>query len=204
VIQAVSLAPGEESLLVGAAGRSESAARMHGSKLVHRAVFGGRVIVAALALALFGLAGALFAPPLFLQWHPFIVYTGSMEPAIPRGSVVMVQPATYEQLTPGDVITFSVPQKPGLHVTHRIVKIERNADKGGWEVTTKGDANPAPDIWTVSGTQTVGRVVYSIPVAGFILVWLSTPAVKMGAMGAILALIAARMAVAYFVGSRQK
>jgi signal peptidase I len=203
MIQAIALAPGEDTL-AGAARPSARPAKPGEARGLQRVIFGGRVVVATLALALFGLAAALFGPPLALQWHPFIVYTGSMEPAITRGSVVMVQPVTFDQLSTGDVITFAVPQNPGLPVTHRIVSVEHTPDGAGWQVTTKGDANPAPDIWTVSDTQSVGRVVYSIPVAGFALVWLSMPVVKLAAMAAILLLVVARMAVAYVQGAKQK
>jgi len=62
---------------------------------------------------------------------------GSMEPSLPRGSIVFVQPS--EDLKVGDIITF---QEPGTSkiVTHRLIGFEDNGSLQTW-----GDANPSPD-----------------------------------------------------------
>jgi len=62
---------------------------------------------------------------------------GSMEPSLPRGSIVFVQPS--EDLEIGDIITF---QEPGTSkiVTHRLIGFEDNGSLQTW-----GDANPSPD-----------------------------------------------------------
>src|SRR3990167_3351690 len=63
-----------------------------------------------------------------------IVKSGSMEPAIPTGSVVMVRPSVSYAV--GDVITFGKDTKTDIPTTHRIVAM--NADN---TFTVKGDAN---------------------------------------------------------------
>lgn len=89
---------------------------------------------------------------------PYIVASGSMEPAIHTGSLVFsanrkVQPEI------GDVITY---QKDEAFVTHRIVRIEENG------YITKGDANDQEDFFTVSPSQVVGKVLFSVPFFGYL------------------------------------
>jgi signal peptidase I len=70
-----------------------------------------------------------------------IVKSGSMEPAIHTGSVVVVKPeASYKQ---GDVITFGKDTKTQVPTTHRIV--DTQVKSGIMHYITKGDANNAPD-----------------------------------------------------------
>ncbi len=162
----------------------------------------GQILTATFSATLVALAVAVLAP-IFAGWHPFIVFTGSMEPNIHIGSVVVVQPVGFENLQPGDVITFSVPQNPGMPVTHRVVKIERSLDTGKWVVTTKGDANPESDIWTVGQEQAVGRVVYAVPLVGRLLVAIASPSVRNVALAAIAVLILIRLVASRFTGTER-
>ena len=61
----------------------------------------------------------------------FVVLTGSMEPALPAGSVVFIRPS--DSYRTGDVISFK--NSSGMTVTHRIV-----ASSNGF-IRTAGDAN---------------------------------------------------------------
>ncbi len=92
-----------------------------------------------------------------------VVQSGSMEPNIHTGSVVVVKPeASYQE---GDVITFKSRGGKFDSITHRIVKI---GDSGTGKVfTTKGDANNANDTDTVSSDQIIGKVLFSIPYFGY-------------------------------------
>lgn len=95
--------------------------------------------------------------------RPYVVLSGSMEPSVPTGSVVVVQPNTSGYGV-GEVITFS--QKSGKDaVTHRINTID-NVD-GVISYTTKGDANNQVDNSTVAKDQVVGKVIWTIPYLGF-------------------------------------
>lgn len=94
-----------------------------------------------------------------------IVKSGSMEPAIKTGSVVFIRATgDYKE---GDVITFRVHGNP-VPTTHRIVKIG-NAPDGTPFYTTKGDANEEDDLETVSATSVIGKVLFTIPLLGFVL-----------------------------------
>ncbi|MBE5738810.1 MAG: signal peptidase I [Clostridiales bacterium] len=53
-----------------------------------------------------------------LGYKFMIVSSGSMEPKLPVGSLVMVTPTDYEDLELGDIVTMN---KGGVYLTHRIV-----------------------------------------------------------------------------------
>jgi signal peptidase I len=119
-------------------------------------------------------------PELF-GWQLYAVETGSMEPAIPVGSVVAVRPVRADELHVGDVITFSDRTQPDIRVTHRIVALERNGDQQA--ATTKGDANNTTDSWSVPLNDNVARVEAHVPYAGYVMYWLGSPSVKLAALG---------------------
>ena len=64
--------------------------------------------------------------PAVLGYARYVIESGSMEPAIPKGSVVYSKPPPAEALKVGEVISYEPP--PEFHidsvVTHRIFKIE--------------------------------------------------------------------------------
>jgi len=113
-------------------------------------------------------------PPFKNYYHSRTVLTGSMEPQIPKGSVVINQWADQKNLKVGDVITYQHPaDKKIVYITHRIVKI----DKTGllWRFETKGDANPAPDFGLVTQAGTEGEVILMIPLIGYLIEFFKTP-----------------------------
>jgi signal peptidase I len=95
----------------------------------------------------------------------YTVLSGSMEPSIKTGSVVVTRPElSYRE---GDVITFmsSGNPNPKNSVTHRISAV---AQEEGREVfVTKGDANNTPDGGFVTSSQVLGKVNISIPYLGY-------------------------------------
>jgi signal peptidase I len=91
------------------------------------------------------------------------VLSGSMEPSIKTGSVVVVKPASDYKID--EVITFGQVSKTKIPTTHRIqdIKIE-----GGQPVyITKGDANNAADASEVQKKNVIGKVLFSVPWAGY-------------------------------------
>ena len=102
----------------------------------------------------------------------YVVLSGSMEPAIKVGSIVVVSEATSGSIEEGDIITYKdsswTQENPSL-TTHRVVNIETEQSKAYFE--TKGDANEDPDPSLVSENRVVGRVMFSIPFIGYILSW---------------------------------
>lgn len=93
------------------------------------------------------------------------VLTGSMTPAIPVGSVVMVRPVDPASLEVNDVATYSAPETEAF-ITHRIVDIDTRADRR-WFVF-KGDANNKRDIRPVPEDAIAGEVWFHLPYLGAI------------------------------------
>jgi signal peptidase len=86
------------------------------------------------------------------------VLTGSMEPGIPTGSVVIGTPLAADQVQPGDVIMFRPPEPfatPGdAPVVHRVVHVGPAEDSGTMQVRTRGDANAMDDPWVLDARAT--------------------------------------------------
>lgn len=94
-----------------------------------------------------------------LGYEVYDVVSGSMEPAIPQGSLVLVQRTLWQEIRPGDVIAF---ESGGSVVTHRVIEIRQQEG----EFVTKGDANEQEDIRPTSFFDLIGRVEHCIPVLG--------------------------------------
>ena len=118
----------------------------------------------------------LLAAPRLAGIKTYVVISGSMEPAIPVGSMVYskeVDPATLET---GDVIVFyssnSLQGGSGevIPITHRVVA----NDTAAGEITTKGDANEQNDISKVTYLNVEGKVIFHIPHMGYLAAPLSS------------------------------
>lgn len=94
-----------------------------------------------------------------------IVQSGSMEPAIATGGVVVIQP-TREYVV-GDVVTFGEDTAVQVPTTHRIVGERRDGNTTYF--TTKGDANEEADTNEVAGSEIIGRVLFSVPYLGYVI-----------------------------------
>lgn len=96
----------------------------------------------------------------------YAVSSGSMSPKIPQGSLVVVQPGDNYQN--GNIITFW-PRNTSSNnlMTHRIIGKVRDFS-GRDFYKTRGDANQSSDSELVSKNQIVGRVVFSIPILGYL------------------------------------
>lgn len=103
----------------------------------------------------------LTVPRLF-GYRIYSVVSGSMEPAIPTGSLVYIREGEPEDAAEGDVIAFYGAADSGSIITHRVV--ENRVVMG--EFITKGDANQSPDMKPVPYSNFIGQVERSIPEAG--------------------------------------
>ena len=128
-------------------------------------VFGLLVILALVApFAVFAVPQAVGAD------EGFVVLSGSMEPYMSAGDVVIVESVRPRNLRIGDVITFE--RGGDVPTTHRV--IERIQDENGLALRTMGDANEDPDAGVVRPTEVVGRVAFVIPVIGFVITFANT------------------------------
>src|SRR6056297_1319679 len=97
-----------------------------------------------------------------------IVESGSMEPTIQTGAIVMVKPASDYEI--GDVITF---KKGEETVTHRLHDME--VVEGQTYFVTKGDANNAPDSEGIHPQAVIGKVLLDIPYLGYVVDFAKKP-----------------------------
>ena len=162
-------------------------------------ILGTLIMAAAVILCL------VLAVPRFAGVQTYIVVSGSMEPAIPVGSLVYSRETEPQTLEPGDVIVFystDAAESSGgstdgsaVPITHRVV--ENHIDEG--EIITKGDANAAEDLFPASYANVEGKVVLHIPKLGY----LAAPVATMGGKIAVMMVIVAGYLLTE-VGSRMK
>ena len=134
---------------------------METKKLIKTALLTTLIAVAAVFL--------IFYRPVSLggdtRYEP--VYTGSMEPAIPVGSVVVIKPVDPESLREGDIICFEL--SGPTSITHRIINVTEEG------FITKGDANEDPDTWIVKKENVIGKAIFTIPYLGYLVHFVRTP-----------------------------
>jgi len=148
---------------------------------------------AALFFVAFILATAFWVvlPTVVLGWSPSAITSGSMEPAIRTGDVVVGNPNVPDDLAPGTVVTFE--SNTGMLITHRIIGVDADGS-----YITRGDANDSPDRPSIKPDEirSVGRIL--VPLAGYPSVWAQSGAwwavLVMGGMAAGL-VIASRWAL---------
>ncbi len=94
-------------------------------------------------------------------YHPFLVQSGSMEPAIMTGDIIVVKNKGSYLIN--DAITFK--NNSGRIVTHRIVAVELEPER---KYSTKGDANRSGDEDVIADRQVIGKVALVIPKLGYL------------------------------------
>ena len=126
-----------------------------------------------IALVVVSLGVLVLGRGLQLLGNQVLVVGGpSMEPAIPLGAAVILDRVPAASLAVGDVV--SLRSGPARAIfTHRIVRLAERAGEPWLEL--KGDANPSPDPSISPASDVLGRVTATIPFAGFLLAFYSTP-----------------------------
>ena len=106
--------------------------------------------------------------------YPSVVLTGSMEPNIDPGDVILIDKITAEKeiyrLTAGDVINFD---REDITITHRVIEVMYD-EAGNVSFLTKGDNNHSPDIEPVNPNDINGVVEHVVPKAGIPLLLLNS------------------------------
>lgn len=105
-----------------------------------------------------------FAVVSFLGTSQFlaVVASGSMEPALSKGDLVVL--SANSVIHKDDIIVF---EKNGETIIHRVVE----ATPSGFR--TKGDKNPYTDSYAVRPADIVGKAVLVIPKAGSLNIFLA-------------------------------
>ena len=94
------------------------------------------------------------------------VLSGSMEPGIKTGSIILVKPGgDMEKLNKGDVITFI--NEDRVIVTHRILEVIKSGEQVSYR--TKGDNNKTADPNSVLSNNILAKYTgFTIPYVGYI------------------------------------
>ena len=143
-------------------------------RLVHRLA----VLLVWTVLGVFaGLFLAVSVPYLFGQ-RSLTVLSGSMEPQLHTGDVVVVDQVPPLEVRVGDIVTFRDPDDASRLITHRV----REIDVDGSEVAfvTKGDANTSVEHWKITTDGTIGRVRYHVWRLGYLMFWIRSPLGRLG------------------------
>ena len=124
----------------------------------------------------------------------YTVISGSMEPAIPTGSLVYVRYEEPGTIVKDDVIAFYSNNADGSIITHRVIS---NSQAMG-QFITKGDANEEKDMNPIPYSNYIGKVKLSVPVVGGIAQTVTGTAGKIAAasligLAVILEIIAAML-----------
>lgn len=131
------------------------------------------VILNTVLWALLGLLTFLITIYIIEPSKPFNLYvveSGSMEPAIPTGSVVITIPLKKDQYIFNDqVISFQKPQSNNALILHRIYRV---TDSG---IITKGDHNQNVDPWYLNNSLITGVYSTHIPFLGYIPLFFRSP-----------------------------
>lgn len=106
---------------------------------------------------------------------PLIVLTGSMEPEISSGDLIICKQIDGSAVQVGDVLAFFDPDSTGTAVlTHRVTEITEQ--DGALAFITKGDANNSEDRTPVPAENLVGAYQFRIPGAGNVAMFMQTTA----------------------------
>ena len=125
------------------------------------------------------LAGVLLTLtlPRVLGKPVLVVLTGSMEPQLGTGDVVIESRISPLDAEIGDVITFRDPERPDRLITHRVRHVDARAEEVSF--TTKGDANNTVESWQIPRQGSIARVEYRLPKLGYVVSWISGPSARL-------------------------
>ena len=164
------------------------------------------VFAYALVAVVFGLKSVVGAASLVLDsslplvgGHGLaVVISGSMEPAIRRGDMVLTRDiprqgsieADLLDISVDDVISYSGVDNTNLSITHRVVARRTSNNEIAFE--TKGDAVEESAPAVVPGSRVTGKVVAVIPQLGLVLAALSSRLLIAGTVVLFLTVLFAR------------
>lgn len=141
----------------------------------------------------------LTAPKAF-GYHIYTVISGSMEPAIPIGSLLYIQSTEPEGMMEGDIIAYYGAQDLASLITHRVV--ENRVLMG--EFITKGDANSKEDMHPIPYDNFIGKVVLSIPKVGTVAQILTSQTGKIAAACAVTASVLLHLTASWLDGKKHR
>lgn len=139
-------------------------------------------------VAVLGLVSVLVWGATRAGWiQPLVVVSGSMEPGIMTGDLLVTRPQPTSELRAGEVASI-YSDVTGNLVSHRVVSVEPTGD-GGWAIRMKGDANASADAGTYVVGDTVLQPVLQVTRGGYVVTTLTQPSVAVPLGVALVALL---------------
>jgi signal peptidase len=132
----------------------------------------GRLALTIVAWAAFGFScGLAFVAggSALIGLRSYTVMSGSMEPALHVGAVIVDERIRPADARTGDIVTFTSPTDPGILITHRVRRVLVQGSNVAF--VTKGDANGSAERWKVPASGSIGRVRAQVPYLGYALAW---------------------------------
>jgi signal peptidase len=128
--------------------------------------FVARVLSWMLILGLLAVLTVAVLVPRVAGATPFTVLTGSMQPGLPPGTLIVTRPTPAEDIEIGEVVTFQIESGKPQVVTHRVIAV-RPGQEGQPEFLTQGDANQTPDDGWRPAESVRGVLWYAVPKLGY-------------------------------------
>lgn len=160
-------------------------------------------LVSASLMILVVLLAVLLVGVKFVGLEVLTVLSPSMEPQYPTGSLVYLKDVDPATLQVGDVITFNISES--MTATHRIMEIVPDEDDPNTvRFRTKGDNNDTYDGSLVDFSDVKGKVVFCIPLLGYLAKYIQTPPGSYVAIAAALVTILFVMTVDTITDDKRK
>jgi signal peptidase len=134
------------------------------------------------------LSGALFIAHALGWVQPLVVVSGSMEPDIRKGDLLIAIPVAATELDVGEVASLHS-DVTGRLVTHRVIDVSR--DGSDVVIEMEGDANGVPDSapYRLDADASVWQPIATVPAVGDLMLILARPTVAIPLAVSVLALI---------------
>ncbi len=116
-----------------------------------------------LGIATYIITIIIFLAILVGGFKPFVIASGSMEPSINVGDLVLMSHDNIRNIRIGDIIAYAIGDRV---VVHRVVEVYNESNN--IYLKTKGDANRDSDPGLVTEKMFLGRILYTIPRIGII------------------------------------
>lgn len=116
----------------------------------------------------------------------FRIVTGSMEPTIPVGTLLVAGPVEIEDVAVGDIVCFRSKEGylMGSVITHRVTAVLMGSE-GQILLQTQGDANAVADFQYVTADNLIGKAIYYTQEGNILSELLSFFTTKTGFLGCI-------------------
>ncbi|NMA91680.1 MAG: signal peptidase I [Firmicutes bacterium] len=132
------------------------------ARVTGRVFFSIVIVLMLAALVSIQVAKSRGKTPDLLGYQLYMIESGSMEPTLPVGAVILSRkPKDASRLKENEIVTFR--NESGLTITHRIIEVIV-ADDGTVSYRTKGD-NPisSPDLELLTPDRVIAVLLWKMP-----------------------------------------